>query len=78
MYLLGHIFYLMMKNANLVKYYAELLLFYIFTLFILFSVLSYNEFVRGVIEGFLSSVTLWVFFAVLPLVSIYVWVIDQV
>ena len=41
-------------------------------LFILFSVLSYSEFLRGIIEGFLSSVTLWLFFAVLPLVSILI------
>ncbi|XP_073253634.1 uncharacterized protein [Porites lutea] len=31
-------------------------------------VLSYSTFVRGIIEGFLSSVALWVFFAILPLV----------
>lgn len=29
-------------------------------------VLAYSAFVRGVIEGFLSSVALWVFFAILP------------
>lgn len=29
-------------------------------------VLEYSTFVRGIIEGFLSSVTLWVFFAILP------------
>ncbi|XP_015749318.1 PREDICTED: CSC1-like protein ERD4, partial [Acropora digitifera] len=29
-------------------------------------VLEYSTFVKGIIEGFLSSVTLWVFFAILP------------
>ncbi|KAJ7371191.1 phosphate metabolism protein 7 [Desmophyllum pertusum] len=31
-------------------------------------VLNYSAFVRGIIEGFLASVVLWVFFAVLPLI----------
>lgn len=31
-------------------------------------VLSYSEFLRGIIEGFLSSITLWLFFAVLPMI----------
>ena len=37
--------------------------------YFIFVVLYYNEFVRGIIEGVLSSIVLWIFFAVLPLVS---------
>lgn len=32
------------------------------------AVLSYNNFARGIIEGVLSSLTLWIFFAILPLI----------
>lgn len=35
-----------------------------------FVVLDLNAFVKGAIEGFLSSLALMIFFAILPLVSI--------
>ena len=42
----------------------EILVFFLFLL-----VLDLSSFVRGAIEGVLSSVALWIFFAILPLVS---------
>lgn len=53
-----------------VKFYCWLLLTTAFFVF-LFLVLELSGFVKGAIEGFLSSLALVIFFAILPLVSIH-------